>query len=96
MKILDIIPRSTIWTDYIKVLTQDGKRRQAQDQDLETVLNEAVEVEYMHEGRVGSLGKSSQYNRKLANSLFFNENYYVNLFSFWYLQKYMAPNLFRI
>ena len=67
MKILDIIPRSTIWTDYIKVLTQDGKRRQAQDQDLETVLNEAVEVEYMHEGRVGSLGKSSMYNRNIVN-----------------------------
>ena len=51
-----------------------------QEQDLKAVLNEAVEVEYMHEGRVGSLGKSSLYNRKLTNSLFFNENYFVNLF----------------
>ena len=59
-------------------MTLDGKR--TQEQDLEAVLNEAVEVEYMHEGRVGSLGKFSLYNRKLAKSLFFNENYSVNLF----------------
>ena len=69
MKTPDIIPRSTVWSDYIKkFLTLDGNPRQGQD--LEADLNEAVEVEYMHEGRVGSLGKSSLYNRKLTNSLF--------------------------
>ena len=72
----DIIPNSTVWTKYIDELGA-GRR---QEQDLKAVLNEAAEVEYMHEGRVGSLGKSSLYNRKLANSLFFNENYFVNLF----------------
>ena len=41
-----------------------------QEQDLKAVLNEAVEVEYMHEGRVGSLGKSSQYNRNMVDSLY--------------------------
>ena len=44
-----------------------------QEQDLKAVLNEAVEVEYMHEGRVGSLGKSSQYNRKWSIVLSFIE-----------------------
>ena len=69
MKTPDIIPRSTVWADYIReFLTLDGKRRQ--EQDLEAVLNEAVEVEYMHEGRVGSLGKSSQYNRNMVDSLY--------------------------
>ena len=72
----DIVPNSTVWTKYIDELGA-GRR---QEQDLKAVLNEVVEVEYMHEGRVGSLGKSSLYNRKLANSLFFNENYFVNLF----------------
>ena len=72
----DIIPNSTVWTKYIDELGA-GQR---QEQDLKAVLNEVVEVEYMHEGRVGSLGKSSLYNRKLANSLFFKENYFVNLF----------------
>ena len=72
----DIIPNSTVWTKYIDELGA-GRR---QEQDLKKILNEAVEVEYMHEGRVGSLGKFSLYNRKLANSLFFNENYFVNLF----------------
>ena len=72
----DIIPNSTVWTKYIDELGA-GRR---QEQDLKKILNEVVEVEYMHEGRVGSLGKSSLYNRKLANSLFFNENYFVNLF----------------
>ena len=72
----DIIPNSTVWTKYIDELGA-GRR---QEQDLKAVLNKAVEVEYMHEGRVGSLGKSSLYNRKQANSLFFNENYFVNLF----------------
>ena len=72
----DIIPNSTVWTKYIDELGE-GRR---QEQDLKKILNEVVEVEYMHEGRVGSLGKSSLYNRKLANSLFFNENYFVNLF----------------
>ena len=68
MKTPDIIPRSTVWADYIKeFLTLDGKRRQ--EQDLEAVLNEAVEVEYMHEGRVNSLGKSSLYNRNMVDSL---------------------------
>ena len=62
----DIIPNSTVWTKYIDELGA-GQR---QEQDLKAVLNEVVEVEYMHEGRVGSLGKSSLYNRKLANSLF--------------------------
>ena len=63
MKTPDIIPRSTVWADYIKeFMTLDGKR--TQEQDLEAVLNEAVEVEYMHEGRVNSLGKSSLYNRE--------------------------------
>ena len=72
----DIIPNSTVWTKYIDELGA-GQR---QEQDLKAVLNEVVEVEYMHEGRVGSLGKFSLYNRKLAKSLFFNENYFVNLF----------------
>ena len=48
-------------------MTLDGKR--TQEQDLEAVLNEAVEVEYMHEGKVGSLGKSSMYNRNMVDSL---------------------------
>ena len=65
----DIIPQSTVWADYIKeFLTPAEKGRQ--EQDLKAVLNEVVEVEYMHEGRVGSLGKFSLYNRKLAKSLF--------------------------
>ena len=62
----DIIQNSTVWTKYIDELGA-GRRR---EQDLKKILNEVVEVEYMHEGRVGSLGKSSLYNRKLANSLF--------------------------
>ena len=68
MKTPDIIPRSTVWADYIKeFMTLDGKR--TQEQDLEAVLNEAVEDEYMHEGRVNSLGKSSLYNRNMVDSL---------------------------
>ena len=61
----DIIPNSTVWTKYIDELGA-GRRREL---DLKAVLNEAVEVEYMHEGRVNSLGKSSQYKRNMINSL---------------------------
>ena len=61
----DIVPNSTVWTKYIDELGA-GRR---QEQDLKAVLNEAVEVEYMHEGRVNSLGKSSQYNRNMVDSL---------------------------
>ena len=61
----DIIPNSTVWTKYIDELGA-GRR---QEQDLKAVLNEVVEVEYMHEGRVGSLGKFSLYNRNMVDSL---------------------------
>ena len=71
MKTPDIIPRSTVWTDYIaEFLTLDGKSRQEHMKAglNEAVLNEAVEDEYLHEGRVGSLGKSSLYNRNTVHS----------------------------
>ena len=71
MKTPDIIPRSTVWTDYIaEFLTLDGKSRQEHMKAglNEAVLNEAVEDEYLHEGRVGSLGKSSLYNRNMVDS----------------------------
>ena len=61
----DIIPNSTVWTKYIDELGA-GRR---QEQDLKAVLNKAVEVEYMHEGKVNSLGKSSLYNRNMVDSL---------------------------
>ena len=65
----DIIPNSTVWTKYIDELGV-GRR---QEQDLKKILNEVVEVEYMHEGRVGSLGKSSLYNRNMVDSLLYVE-----------------------
>ena len=72
MKTSDIIPRSTVWTDYIaEFLTLDGKSRQEHNMNdglNDDVLNEAVEDEYLHEGRVGSLGKSSLYNRNMVDS----------------------------
>ena len=71
MKTPDIIPRSTVWTDYIaEFLTLDGKSRQEHMKAglNDDVLNEAVEDEYLHEGRVGSLGKSSLYNRNMVDS----------------------------
>ena len=65
----DIIPNSTVWTKYIDELGA-GRR---QEQDLKKILNEAVEVEYMHEGRVGSLGKFSLYNGNMVDSLIYVE-----------------------
>ena len=41
MKTPDIIPRSTVWTDYIaEFLTLDGKSRQ--EHNMKAGLNEAV------------------------------------------------------